>query len=275
MTLGERIRALRMRQSLSQEALAEKLEVSRQSVSKWETDGAIPDLDKLVKLSEVFAVTLDELVRGGEPRQAPPPVPPTETRRIPTRVIVGIVLLVMAFLSFWGGVLLEGALLFGILLAAPFAACGAVCLLVKWHPGLVCAWLLTVAGDYFMAVGMRFGWRIVLRSVTRLGFAYFKAGWNYFDFAMLLLQLGWIVFLIFRTVCSLRPHIPPLNRKLQTLVAGGWLLFVLLHANWLWWTALWSPLVDWLRFALLAVLLGTVSRASAAPQNGIARMNGE
>ena len=50
MTLGERICQYRVRRRLSQQEVAEKLEVSRQSVSKWETDGAVPELDKLVKL---------------------------------------------------------------------------------------------------------------------------------------------------------------------------------------------------------------------------------
>lgn len=43
---------------LSQGDLAEVLEVSRQSVSKWETDSSVPDLDKLIKLSQLFGVTL-------------------------------------------------------------------------------------------------------------------------------------------------------------------------------------------------------------------------
>ena len=64
MTLGERICQYRIERRLSQQEVAEKLEVSRQSVSKWETDGAVPELDKLVKLCELFGVGLDELVRG-------------------------------------------------------------------------------------------------------------------------------------------------------------------------------------------------------------------
>ena len=49
---------------MSQLELAEALDVSRQSISKWETGAAVPELDKLVKLSDVFGITLDELVRG-------------------------------------------------------------------------------------------------------------------------------------------------------------------------------------------------------------------
>ena len=72
MTLGERIRNLRMKQNLSQEDLADALSVSRQSVSKWETDASVPDLEKLLKLSDLFGVSLDTLVRGETTTQ---PVP--------------------------------------------------------------------------------------------------------------------------------------------------------------------------------------------------------
>ena len=61
MSLGETIHRLRTEQNLSQDGLADALGVSRQSISKWETNRSVPDLDKLVKLSGVFGVTLDEL----------------------------------------------------------------------------------------------------------------------------------------------------------------------------------------------------------------------
>ena len=63
MTLAERIFSQRTQMGLSQEELAEQLGVSRQSVSKWETGQSVPDLDKLIKLADLFGVTLDELAR--------------------------------------------------------------------------------------------------------------------------------------------------------------------------------------------------------------------
>ena len=73
MTMGQRLVRLRNERCLSQDALAAALGVSRQSVSKWETDASIPDLDRLVKLSELYEVSLDELVKGKkrEVRAAP------------------------------------------------------------------------------------------------------------------------------------------------------------------------------------------------------------
>lgn len=63
MSIGEKIVELRKKSGLSQAALAEHLHVSRQSVSKWETGQAIPDVDKIVTLSEIFHVTVDDLVK--------------------------------------------------------------------------------------------------------------------------------------------------------------------------------------------------------------------
>ncbi len=63
MTVGEKITALRGYYKLSQEQLADKLSVSRQSVSKWEMDQAVPQIDKILQLSELFSVTTDELLK--------------------------------------------------------------------------------------------------------------------------------------------------------------------------------------------------------------------
>lgn len=71
MTLGERIAYYRGALGLSQGELAEKLGVSRQAVSKWETDAGLPDLDRLIALSGLYNITLDELVKGTAPSPAP------------------------------------------------------------------------------------------------------------------------------------------------------------------------------------------------------------
>ena len=62
MTLGERIAYHRNRLGLAQGELAGRMNVSGQAVSKWETDGSLPDLDRLIALSGLFGITLDELV---------------------------------------------------------------------------------------------------------------------------------------------------------------------------------------------------------------------
>ncbi len=62
MTIGEKIVKLRCSKNISQEELAEKLGVSRQSISKWEMDQALPQIDKVLQLSEIFAISTDELL---------------------------------------------------------------------------------------------------------------------------------------------------------------------------------------------------------------------
>ena len=63
MTVGQKITTLRMQAGLSQEDLAERLSVSRQSVSKWEMDQAVPQLDKALLICDLFGVSADRLLR--------------------------------------------------------------------------------------------------------------------------------------------------------------------------------------------------------------------
>lgn len=64
MNIGEKIYELRKSKNLSQEEVAEKLNVTRQTVSKWETNQSTPDFDKIVPLCELFEISTDELLKG-------------------------------------------------------------------------------------------------------------------------------------------------------------------------------------------------------------------
>ena len=68
MTIADRIQTLRKQSGLSQEQLAERLDVSRQAVSKWESGQSIPDVDKIIALSELFETTTDYLLKGTQPQ---------------------------------------------------------------------------------------------------------------------------------------------------------------------------------------------------------------
>ena len=70
MTLGQRIQELRKQSNLSQEALGEKLGVSRQAVSRWEMDGAVPEVDKLIAMGRLFGVDLNDLLQVDQPGSA-------------------------------------------------------------------------------------------------------------------------------------------------------------------------------------------------------------
>ena len=62
MTIGEQIQELRIQKGMTQERLAEMLEVSRQSVSKWELGQSVPDVEKIIRMSELFGVSTDTLL---------------------------------------------------------------------------------------------------------------------------------------------------------------------------------------------------------------------
>lgn len=139
MNLGENIYKFRTQKNMSQGDLADALDVSRQSVSKWENNSATPELEKLIKMSEFFGITLDELVSGTapEPEQAPPATSPMD--RFSRRQIVGIlfacsaVLIILAFA-------ISGQGFFGLLPAIPFLACCALCFSQFRHLVLWCIW---------------------------------------------------------------------------------------------------------------------------------------
>lgn len=150
MSLGERIYKLRTEKNLSQGDLADALEVSRQSISKWETNGSVPELDKLVKLSEIFDVSLDELITGKEKAEQPvvqqaehqviyieKPIKPSIT----AAQILGIVLLfcsalcMVLFACFGQRRDLQDV----FILCLPVALWGVICLVTK-RPLLWCGW---------------------------------------------------------------------------------------------------------------------------------------
>ena len=82
MTLSEKLQNLRRAAGFSQEQLAERLNVTRQAVSKWETGEGKPDIDNLLPLAKLLGTTVDYLLDDGaaEPRQSEPqPAPQTES----------------------------------------------------------------------------------------------------------------------------------------------------------------------------------------------------
>lgn len=107
--LADRIQQLRREHGLSQEQLAEKLNVSRQAVSKWESAQAQPELDKILALSELFCVTTDYLLKGS--RGTPPEAGSAPARR-PDAAFASRVLYLAALF---------------------FLGVGLVCALAAWH----------------------------------------------------------------------------------------------------------------------------------------------
>lgn len=170
MTLGENIARLRAERGLSQGELAEALDVSRQSVSKWETSTSVPELDKLLRLSEVFGVSLDRLVKGETGEEKRPeqkdPLPETEgrTQAIPlARMVAGNVLLAVGVLGLvllliFGGI----ELLLGLFFVLPLVLCGLICLRVRNRVGLWCVWALYIHQQVYWTYATGLTWSVVL-----------------------------------------------------------------------------------------------------------------
>ena len=80
MTFGEKLQALRQKAGMSQDALAEKLNVSRQAVSRWERDETMPETEKVILLADLFGVTTDYLLRE-QPEPVKEREPPRQEKR--------------------------------------------------------------------------------------------------------------------------------------------------------------------------------------------------
>lgn len=82
MTFGDKLCKLRKENNVTQEQLADYLGVSRQSISKWESNLAYPETDKLIKMSELFDCSLDYLLRDGETEKKRPNAEPEKPKTI-------------------------------------------------------------------------------------------------------------------------------------------------------------------------------------------------
>lgn len=155
MSLAEKILELRTGQNLSQGDLAEKLEVSRQSVSKWETGQAVPELDKIIKLADLFGVSVDQLVRDGE---APGPQTPAAAPQIvyverPRRGLTTTQILGTVCTAGGAGLCLLSAAMGDsevFLIGLVVLMAGLPLLLAKKHPFLLFGWLAWAMGYLFL-----------------------------------------------------------------------------------------------------------------------------
>lgn len=233
MDLGTTISRLRAERNMSQGDLAEALDVSRQSISKWETNASVPELDKLVKLSRLFGVSLDELVTGEappspEPISPPAPEPPLSSaalvRQASGHRTAGIILLCMAFLV-WLVLTVLGGPLEGLILATPFLLCAAVCFLCRRRTGLWCAWIVYLCVELYLRWATGITWRLVLMT------PHFTPSMNYVRLAMAYVQLLVMLLMFFLTIRSFRDvRLDLKRRKNLFLLVGSWVALAALYA---------------------------------------------
>ena len=219
MSLGNNIHRLRTKLNMSQGDLAEALGVSRQSISKRETDGAVPELDKLVKLSNIFGVTLDELVHGEE--AAPTPgvqsVPieqsiPAEHTRHKTVSLVFLILAVLCLACCTA----IGVFGLGLILMIPFLLGSLVSLLCRRHPLLSSCWAMLILVDLYLRFATGLSW-----STTRLTFIW-TPEMNYMRLFIAWVQLLTMLTMVATTVLTLRKTPLYLEGAARTRYIWGW-----------------------------------------------------
>ena len=142
MSIGKRISDLRKQYSYSQEYVADKVNVSRQAVSKWERDQAAPDTYNLIALAELFNVTVEYLAIGNTgPKSGDERLKASYADRISTQKLIGLVLLGVGLIGMILGLLFAVELM---VMAALLLVASVLCLTVRKNLGLVIAWTYIV-----------------------------------------------------------------------------------------------------------------------------------
>ena len=152
-TIGERLYEIRKKRNLSQGELADKLDVSRQTVSKWENNMCLPEVEKLLQLSEALGVTTDYILKGIAEKESTAeketvyvyikePCDEKDEKKRKSRRNAGIVLLTV------GGLATVALVLLGLII--PAVLTGVVCLVGiilafgERHPILTAAWTVYI-----------------------------------------------------------------------------------------------------------------------------------
>lgn len=214
MRIGNKIFELRTAKNLSQGDLAELLQVSRQSVSKWETDAAVPDLDKLMKLCDVFGVTLDELAcrETGETVTSPSAAAPVEKAEpsMTCQRIIGCILLAVSLMAL---ILIcifakhPDEVYLPLIAVMSLLVCSLICLLAKQHARYWCVWSLAAP--------------IALLSPYIVGLHILRA-----------VKIACIVFFIIMAFAAgklFTAETVTVDRKKSILVISGWVLLLGLY----------------------------------------------
>lgn len=178
MNVADRIQSLRKLKGMSQEELADKIGVSRQAVSKWESEQSLPDIDKIILLSECLEVTTDYLLKGIEPK------PDASEKRIDARIFavtgtainfIGFVVAIFIWLEERRSV----SIVIGLILMAMGCMIFAIGRIVGENRkaaskmfGLVNVWFLSlipISCTFNFIQGIRYGFWWVYKPVPHLG----------------------------------------------------------------------------------------------------------
>lgn len=212
MTFGERLYQLRKEKNLSQEELAERLAVSRQSISRWENGSATPDFEKTVLLSEIFETTTDYLLKGTvaslNTSDSEMEMPTAKTSLPTWRMILAAVLLVLSGIGFLIGLLGGGWLEYYLSVPLPLAVLGFLLLFSKKRTLLRIIWTLYLFTATLLYTSLGLSWNFFF-----LLFRPHPAAFNHYipsGFVLFLLMLVVVIY----TAFTLRKY-PVKNKTLH------------------------------------------------------------
>lgn len=160
MNIADRIQHLRKIKGISQEELAEKVGVSRQAVSKWEGEQSIPDIDKIMIMSEFFDATTDYILKGIEP-----PPKSNDTRADANIFVIVATVLNLIGLAVASAVWYEKQVPMALVIGLVFMAMGCLVYGVGLHTSVIPASKAKAKQNFWMI-------NIWLLSFIPLSFAY-------------------------------------------------------------------------------------------------------
>ena len=226
MTLGEKIYELRTQHNLSQGDLANELNVSRQSISKWENGNSTPDLEKIIKLAEIFSVSLDELIKNEEkeetivntPEQLTATKTNTREKKIGKGLLIAGVISVFAFL-------LLGLGITGVFIAIPLFACSIIYYKAKSNHFLYCLWAIIPLVDLYIRFATGINWNVIKQTLE------WEYSWNYGRLAIGWGQFVVILFLIIFSIVKLSKKNVEINKKFKSNFIAAVIGFAFLLAG--------------------------------------------
>ena len=226
MTLSEKIYELRTQRNLSQGDLANELNVSRQSISKWENGNSTPDLEKIVKLAEIFSVSLDELIKNEEKETTvattPGEAPTIQTNNREKKMGKGLIIVgVISIFVF----LLLGLGITGFFIAIPLFACSIIYYKAKANHFLYCLWAIIPLADLYIRFATGINWNVIKRTLE------WEYSMNYGRLAIGWVQFIVIAFLIIFSIIKLSKKNVEINKKFKSNFIAAVIGFAFLLAG--------------------------------------------
>ncbi len=252
MGIGKKLYELRTNRNWSQEDLAERLNVSRQAVSKWETDAAVPELDKLIKMCDVFGITLDELTNRSESPCAERIANGgtiDQTRKLQKALgsmLLGLSVLVGVFTGLFADT--TAFLLVFFPIALTLFVCSIICLCVKQRAIYWCIWAVLSSVSFLTPHVIGLG----MLSVFNL------------------LQVAGMVVLGFVAARLFREKSMAITRQKSSFLVLVWVLFVTGYVISVWYVSSFWLVSFLLNYAIMAIAAGLETYTACYIKNAIA-----